>query len=278
MSIHVSRLLARLAVGVCMIAVSHVAAASTLAERADFKPLFDAAGTDGTLLIYDLNRDAMTVYNPARAQTLYSPASTFKIFNSLIGLETGVVKDVDQDKLPWDGKVFLINGKPMLPEVCNADLPLRVAFPKSCIPAYQALARRVGTTKYKHYLTAAHYGNQNLDGPVDWFWLNNGKLRISAYQQIDFLKQLVKETLPFSPQTYAQTKDIMIVEKTPDYTLRAKTGYADAHKPVVGWWIGWVERGDNAYLFALNLDLLRPEHSKARLDITKSALKQLGVL
>lgn len=277
MSIHVSRFLARLAVSVCMIAASHAASADTMIERIDFKPLFDAAGTDGTLLIYDLNRDAMTVYNPARAQTLYSPASTFKIFNSLISLETGAIKNTDQDKLPWNGKPYIINGRIPLPEACNADVTLRVAFKNSCVPAYQTLARRVGTAKYKHYLKAAHFGNQNPGGPVDWFWLN-GKLRISAYQQIDFLKQLVKETLPFSPQAYAQTKDIMVVEKTPDYTLRAKTGYADSHKPAVGWWVGWVERGDNAYLFALNLDLLQPEHSKARLDITKSALKQLGVL
>ncbi|MBY4947355.1 class D beta-lactamase [Cupriavidus respiraculi] len=243
----------------------------------DAAALFQAAGTDGTLLIYDPRRDRLHAYNPERAARGYVPASTFKIFNSLIGLETGAVKDVDNDRLPWNGRVHLVGGKAVLPAACNADVPLRVAFPNSCVPAYQTLARRVGRAPYQRYFAAARYGNQDLSGPIDQFWLN-GKLRVTAYDQIDFLRQLVAESLPFSPRTYAQVKSIMVNESTADYTLRGKTGWADNVSPDVGWWIGWVERGGESYLFAINLDITRPEHAKARFDITRAALRQMGVL
>ncbi len=244
----------------------------------DLAPLFRAAGTDGTLLVYDMRRDRMLAYNPERAATPYSPASTFKIFNSLIGLETGAVKDTDQDRLPWDGKPWLSSdGKPILPEVCNGDVTLRVAYRNSCVPAYQELARRVGTDTYRRLLTQANFGNHDVSGPVDMFWLND-VLKISAYQQIDFLKAVVNRTLPYSARSYDMLADIMVIERTPAYTIRAKTGLADSGGPVVGWWVGWVQRGDDTYLFAMNLDRTRPEHAKARIDITRAALRQIGVL
>lgn len=243
----------------------------------DAASLFQAAGTEGTLLIYDARRDRLHAYNPDRAARGYVPASTFKIFNSLIGLETGAVQDVDNDRLPWGGRVHKVGGKAVLPAACNADVPLRVAFPNSCVPIYQELARRVGLAPYQRYFAAARYGNQDLSGPIDQFWLS-GKLRVTAYDQIDFLRQVVAETLPFSPRTYAQVKSIMINESTPDYTVRGKTGWADNVSPDVGWWIGWVERGGDPYIFAINLDITKPEHAKARLDITRGALKRLGML
>ena len=277
MNNRLARLLAPVAFGLGLLAAHLPALAAPKEAPLDAAALFRQAETTGTMVIYDLRRDRMLTYNPARAATPYSPASTFKIMNSLIGLETGAVADVDHDKLPWDGKVWLVGGKAVLPETCNADVPLRVALPNSCVPAYQALARRVGSAAYQRYLTASHYGNADSSGPVDLFWLN-GKLQITAYQQIDFLKGLVQRTLPFSPATFSAVDDITVLERTSNYTLHGKTGWANSAQPAVGWLVGWVERGNDDYLFALNLDLLRPEHAKARMEIARAALRQVGAL
>lgn len=277
MNNRLARLLTPVAFGLGLLAAHLPALAAPKEAPLDAAALFRQAETTGTMVIYDLRRDRMLTYNPARAATPYSPASTFKIMNSLIGLETGAVADVDHDKLPWDGKVWLVGGKAVLPETCNADVPLRVALPNSCVPAYQALARRVGSAAYQRYLTASHYGNADSSGPVDLFWLN-GKLQITAYQQIDFQKGLVQRTLPFSPATFSAVDDITVLERTANYTLHGKTGWANSAQPAVGWLVGWVERGNDDYLFALNLDLLRPEHAKARMEIARAALRKAGAL
>ncbi len=244
----------------------------------DAKPLFDAAGVDGTMVVYDVRRQRMLTYNPKRAATAYSPASTFKIFNSLIGLETGAVADVDHDKLPWDGKPWLHEGKPILPAACNADVPLRVALRNSCVPAYQVLARRVGTAQYRKYLGAAHFGNADVEGPVDRFWLN-GHLKITTYQQIDFLRNAAAHKVPLiSEQSFRALDDILTIEQTPAYTLRAKTGWATSGKVGVGWWVGWVTRGDDTYVFAMNLDMSKMETGPKRLEIGRAVLRQVGAL
>lgn len=244
----------------------------------DAKPLFDAAGVDGTMVVYDVRQQRMLTYNPQRAATAYSPASTFKIFNSLIGLETGAVADVDNDKLPWDGKVWMHHGKPILPEVCNGDVALRVALKNSCVPAYQALARRVGAAQYRKYLRAAHFGNADVEGPVDRFWLN-GRLQITTYQQIDFLSHAAAHKVPLiSEHSFAALDDILTIERTPAYTLRAKTGWATSGKVDVGWWVGWVTRGDSTYVFAMNLDMPRPEVGAKRQEIAREVLRQVGAL
>lgn len=244
----------------------------------DAKPLFDAAGVDGTIVVYDVRQQRTLTYNPKRAATSYSPASTFKIFNTLIGLETGAVADVDNDKLPWDGKVWMHHGKPILPEVCNGDVALRVALKNSCVPVYQLLARRVGAAQYRKYLGAAHFGNADVDGPIDRFWLN-GHLRISTYQQVEFLRDAAAHKVPLiSERTFEALDDILTIERTPAYTLRAKTGWATSGKVDVGWWVGWVTRGDDTYVFAMNLDMPQAEVGAKRQEIARAVLKQVGAL
>lgn len=269
--------LVRLIAALCLLLplAAHALTESTI----DAKALFDTAGVDGTMVVYDVRQQRTLTYNPERAATAFSPASTFKIFNSLIALETGAVADVDHDMLPWDGKVIMHNGKPFLPPVCDGDMSMRMALKNSCIPAYQALARHIGSAQYRKYLEAAHFGNEDVEGPVDWFWLNN-HLKITAYQQVEFLREVAARRVPMiSARSYDLLDDILTVEKTPEYTLRAKTGWVTVPGQVeVGWWVGWVTRGDDTYVFAINLDLPTPEVLPKRQEIARAVLKQVGAL
>ena len=58
------------------------------------------------------------------------------------------------------------------------------------------------------YVTAARYGNADISGGIDLFWLQGG-LRISALEQIDFLARLNRRELPFSANTITTTLDVM---------------------------------------------------------------------
>lgn len=78
-------------------------------ENQFMKEIFERKGLNGTFVVYDLKNDKIDYYNLDRANERFYPASSFKIFNTLIGLENGIVKNVDEMFYYYDGsKVFLV--------------------------------------------------------------------------------------------------------------------------------------------------------------------------
>lgn len=84
--------------------------------------------------------------------------------------------------------------------------------------------------------------------------------------------------MPFSARTINTVKNFSIVEKTDEYILRAKSGWAFDMTPQIGWFVGYVERAGKAYFFALNLDIKRDEDLAARTAITKSILREMKII
>lgn len=245
-----------------------------VSQNVDFGRHFQDLGVEGSILIYDANNDRVFQHNPQRNTTAFLPASTFKILNSLISLETGVISD-ELAILTWDGisrKVF----------AWNRDLNMREAIKLSAYPFYQVLARRVGHDRMQQWVNQVGYGNQKIGSSddIDKFWLQ-GELRITPQEQIQFLRRLYKNDLPFSERSISIVKDIMIMEKTPDYTIRGKTGWVgfdDGVRPQVGWLVGYLEKGENVYFFATNIDIRNEKDPAARLELTRRCFKALAVL
>ncbi len=242
-----------------------------VAENIDFGQHFRELGVEGAILIYDLNRDRIIQHNQQRNATAFLPASTFKILNSLIALETGVISD-EIAVLTWDGIQRTI------PE-WNRDLNMRQAFKLSAVWFYQVLARRVGHEQMQKWVTQAKYGNQKIGSKddIDKFWLE-GELRITPQEQIQFLRRLYHNDLPFSQRSLSTVKDIMVMEQTPDYTIRGKTGFADNVTPKIGWYVGYLEKGKNVYFFATNIDIRNKKDLSARIELTRRCFKDLAVL
>ena len=244
------------------------------AEEADFAQHFEDLGVEGSILIYDQNQEETYQYNPQRNAMPFLPASTFKILNSLIALETGVIAD-DIAVFTWDGIERVV-------PAWNRDLNMRAAFNLSAVWFYQVIARRVGHERMQQWVTEAGYGNQMIGSPekIDTFWLD-GDLRTTPEEQIQFLRRLHETALPFSESAIATVKDIMIVEKTPSYTIRAKPGWVGFGEPdqeQIGWYVGYVEQNDNVYFFATNIDIRDDDDHKAREPLTRLSLETLGLL
>jgi len=239
-------------------------------ERNDFKKYFDEYEHEGCFVLHDLNKDLYIKYNPERCAERFIPASTFKIFNSLVGLETGAVKD-EFEVFKWDSvKRFY--------DMWNKDIDMLGAFKYSCVWFYQELARRIGEEKMQHYITLNHYGNEDITGGIDLFWLNGG-LRISADEQIEMLKKLYRDELKFSKRVMDTLKKIMIYDQTDEYTIRAKTGWAIRVEDQIGWFVGYVEKGSDVYFFAVNLQSKEPEEGFiSRKEITLKILRELKIL
>jgi beta-lactamase class D len=237
---------------------------------ADFSQHFQDLGIEGSILIYDQNQTQTYQHNPQRNATPFLPASTFKILNSLIALETGVVAN-DVAVFTWDGIERSI-------PAWNRDLNMRAAFNLSAVWFYQVIARRVGYERMQQWVTEAGYGNQTIGSPeeIDTFWLT-GDLRTTPQEQIQFLRRLHDNELPFSEGAIATVKDIMIVEKTPTYTIRAKSGW-EPEREKIGWYVGYVEQNDNAYFFATNIDIQNEEDLQDRAAVTRLSLETLGLL
>ncbi|TDB63335.1 class D beta-lactamase [Arundinibacter roseus] len=240
---------------------------------AAFDRFFEQAGFMGSFTLYDLQKNTYYTTNLNDFEKLTSPASTFKIPNSLIALETKVVRD-QYEVLPWDGTAKWL-------KTWEKDHDMVQAYKNSTVWFYQEMARRIGEKKYTDFLKKFDYGNQDISSGLTTFWLGES-LRISPKNQLDFLKKLHLETFPLSPRTYQIGKELMIEEKTDTYVLRAKTGWADTKPTHTGWYVGYIETKGNVYFFATRLyqpDAARKDNfGTARKSITRSILTELAIL
>lgn len=224
----------------------------------------------GAFVLYDLEKDRYIRYHPEQCVERLLPASTFKIMNSLIALETGVIPD-ENYVIKWDGTQYEV-------AAWNQDHSLRSAMQNSVVWYHQELARRVGKESIKYYIDAVGYGNQDVSGENGPFWLN-GALRISADEQVEFLKRLYQGDLPFSERPMKIVRDILVLEKTDQYQLSGKTGSGLVDDLYVGWFVGFVEVENNVYVFATNIQGTSPEaKGTTAKEITLSIMRDIELL
>lgn len=252
----------------------------TTQVRDDLLEVFDAAGVTGTFVVYDPDAHSAIVVNAARAEKRMVPASTFKVANSLIALETGAVDSVDE-VIPYEG------GEAAFPE-WEQDMSMREALPASNLPIYQEVARRVGLDRMREHVELLDYGNAEIGDVVDEFWVT-GPLEISASEQTRFLSRLATGDLPVAEDNQEQVREITFVEERDDCRLHVKSGWAFDIDPERGWWVGWVvcdaEPGhperiaapSQVRAFALNIDIEQSEQVELRETITRELLDRLDL-
>jgi len=231
--------------------------------------VFDEAKVEGTLVIASIGGDILYTHNSARSRERLSPASTFKVINTLIALDNGVVSSEDS-QFRWDGTKRDV-------AAWNKDQTLKSAFSVSCVWCYQEIARSIGSEKYVEALAEANYGDQQIGDEVDQFWLN-GALNISAREQVGFLSRLLTNSTTFHTAHIDILKSIMHDGDSPnDYSIFAKTGWTGSEL-AVGWYIGYVEKDNDVWLFALNIRMDSAEQAPLRKSLTIKSLQALGLI
>lgn len=237
---------------------------SVFANDKGIAQLYHDAGVEGAILIRSLDGQQEFQHNAPRFEKGYLPASTFKIPNTLIALEEGII--TPDQTIKWDG--VKRGYKPW-----NQDQTLATAFARSCVWCYQEFARKLGDKKYKDYLAAFDYGNHQTGDDIARFWLD-GDLKISHRQQLDFMHKVYHEQLPVKSQHFKTLKEIMLVEETPEYQLRVKTGWTGKQ----GWYVGYVETKAGVWLFANHMEVSDMAKLKLRKKLTMDSLKLKGIL
>jgi beta-lactamase class D len=237
-------------------------------ERTELRQVFQEHGVAGTFILYDAAADQTTTVNGERAARRYVPASTFKIANSLIALEIGVVKD-ENEVIPYGGR-----SQPF--KQWEKDMSMREAIAASAVPIYQELARRIGLERYRQWLARLDFGNRQTGAALETFWLE-GPLEISAIEQARFVANLAQGKLDASARSQTITRDIIWLEVKDGAELYGKTGWQFSSTPQLGWWVGWVDRGGKITAFALNIDIKTQQDGAKRVMIGKSLLAKLGI-
>lgn len=244
---------------------------TNVTEDDSLKSFFDSAGVTGCFGLFNNSQNDFTIYNLARYRdSAFTPASTFKIVNSLIGIQTGRISDENMI-IPWDGVVR------KNPE-WNKDLSMKEAFAVSSVPYYQEVARRIGSDTMKHWIDSLGYGNRDVSGPVDSFWLNN-TLKVKPDEELGLVKKLYFGQLPFFHRTQEIVKKVMLREENSNYQLSYKTGWGNSENgDEIGWVVGWIEENKHPYFFVLNLESADKniDMSKVRLQVLKGILTHLG--
>ena len=238
----------------------------------NYNSYLDSLQAEGIFLLYDLKANKLIEYKGISKDTMLIPASTFKIPNSLIGLETGELKD-ELTEFKWNGTTYQN-------QAWNKDQSLREAFQNSTVWYFQELARKIGEKHMKKFLAQFNYGNQSTGGGIDKFWLS-GDLRISPMQQLEFLKGLWNEELKVSKKTTKIMKKVFLVEKKGESTLYAKTGWGFTDGSDIGWYMGVVENQKSTYLFVhalVSKDSRLELFGEARKSIARKILAENSII
>lgn len=246
---------------------------SAIAKPGAIDSIFRTHQLRGSFLMLDYSANKFTVYNDARCRRRISPASTFKIPNTLIALELGIVKDTNY-LFKWDGT-------PRRMDIWNKDMNLAEAMRLSCVPCYQEIAVKIGRERMQQWLDKFNYGNKCIgdSSQIDKFWLNDS-LKISQYEQIDFLKKIYFSNLSAKKKNIDILKSIIIKESNEKYTISGKTG-TSLQKKLNGWYIGYVEKAGKVYFFALSIEANIPKEgllTQERIALTYDILRHLKVI
>lgn len=263
----------------CLLLVAAFSSCSPNNVKKDnsLKKYFDENKTKGCFALKDNGTGKFTIYNLGRYRdSSYLPASTFKIVNSLIGLQTGKIIN-DSMVIKWDGVK-------RMREEWNKDLTMYEAFRVSAVNYYQEVARRIGKDTMQFWLDSLKYGAKTykekvtIKSAVDSFWLDNS-LKITPDQQLGLVEKLYFDQLPFFKSYQEVVKRAMLFENNTNYRLGYKTGWGfDEKGNNIGWVAGWIEENNHPYFFVLNLESPEKDFNMTtvRMNILKGILKQLG--
>ncbi len=240
-------------------------------EDSSLKKYFDENKVFGCFALMDNATGKFTTYNLKRYRdSSYVPASTFKIVNSLIGLQTGKISS-DSMVIKWDGVKREV-------EAWNKDLTMYDAFRVSAVPYYQEVARRIGKETMQAWLDSLGYGSKKINSSIDSFWLDNS-LKITPDEELGLVKKLYFDQLPFFKSYQEVVKRAMLFENNANYRLGYKTGWGSTEQNhALGWIVGWIEENRHPYFFVLNIESPNPEIDMraVRMKMLKEILKQLG--
>jgi beta-lactamase class D len=240
-------------------------------ERLNF--LHKSMGVKSTIIVYNQQKNKLITNDTVAYKEMYSPNNTFYLYESLIGLESGNIKD-SADIYSWD---FVRYPN----ENWNQDQNLSVALKHQTEWYFKQVAKTIDTSKMQSWLNLIGYGNKDISGGIDQFWKNNS-LKISIKQQFDLFKRLYYYNLPFSFDYLKFIRKTFVKNRLTNKNLYSfKTKGMNNNKPMI-WYLGYVEFLNNTYLVVHCVEMNSRKKNKyfstIQSELLFSSLKELGII
>lgn len=240
---------------------------STTVESLELKEVF--AEYEGSFVLYDSNRNSWKIYQESQALTRISPNSTYKIYDALLALESGIITP-EYSYQSWDGTPYPFAS-------WNRDQHLESAMSASVTWYFQKLDQQIGTSSISDFLKIIHYGNEHIDNHVSTYWLE-GSLKISPVEQVLLLQNFYHNTWNFKKEHIETVKNSIQLSSTSEGNLYGKTGTGQINgNNVNGWFIGYIEKEDNTYFFATNIQNESNAAGSKAVEITHSILSDMNL-
>jgi beta-lactamase class D len=251
--------------------VEHKASVPSYAFHPEWKTKLESSKMTGGVYVFHPKDNSWNVSDSVQLHQSFMPASTFKVITSMLALELGLVKD-ENEVLPWDK---VVTDKPNW----NHDMNMREALKLSTNWFYEGLVEEIGKDRMKQWLDKMEYPCNSIEDK-DKFWIEEG-FEVTPQEQIVFFKRIHDNQLPFSQRTLDITKSIMLRYDTLGVRVYAKTGWGTPPKQNIGWYVGWVEKGDEINYFATCIQQPDPNSENfgaMRIELTLDALKSLNIV
>lgn len=227
------------------------------------------SGFEGSFVLYDQNKDQYRIYNEDKSSLRVSPDSTYKIYSGLIALESNIITR-DSSTLTWDGKE---NPYP----AWNMNQDLESALKNSVNWYFQQLDKENSLETIETFLKELGYGNENISGGIDSFWLESS-LKISPLEQVNVLHDFYTNHFSFNEDNVNTVKDALRLEEKPGRVLSGKTGTGNVNGVNIrGWFVGYVETDDNTFFFASYIENHGNAAGSKAAEIALSILADKGI-
>ena len=203
--------------------------------------LFDSQfpGTHGTAVLFDGRRS--TLHHAALSRRRFVPCSTFKLYLSLLGLESGAIRDPREVWKYTGEKVGQAEGR----RAMNLDTALR----ESSEWYFREVARKLGAERLRTGIRLLNYGGGWSGTKPEDAWID-GSLSISPVEQARLAWDYERESLPFVRAHQRFVRESLRVAGRP---LWGKTGssHPGADGLALGWYVGAFQRSGAAVSFAV---------------------------
>ena len=232
-------------------------------------------GVKSSILIFNQRKNKLTTNDTSLFKSPVSPIGTFFLFESLIGLESGIIKDT-AELIPFE-----FQEKSAFSDELTIDQSLIIALKHQTQWYFKKVANALKDEKLKNWLTLMGYGNKDLSGGIDVCW-NNNSLLITPYQQFEFLKRLYYYNLPFSFENMRFVRNAFEAKHFKNKNIYTYKSSFNSSGKQIFWYLGYIEYINNNY-FIVHCIEGNAKKGNSYLETIQSeilfgSLKELGIV